>query len=518
MAAGLFLSRVLGLLRDTAMTANFGVGLHADAYAIAFTIPDMLFMLIAGGGLSSAFIPVFSKYYFTGQAEKAWRLFGVVVSVCSLIVLGLIGLAWVFAKPIAAFMGRGKPHLSEILPETTHLAHILLPAQFAFLIGSLFLATLYARKRFLFPSVAPNVYNVGLIVGAILGGAMGYGIQSMALGGTIGAIVGSLLAPAFAMFRAGDRFPLSLDLKTEGVGEFFKLLAPVIFGFSLPSMAQLIAQHFASPYGDGMNAVVRLSNNLMQAPLGIFGQSLALAAFPALSQFFAQERMDLYRAQLDRTLRTVVFLSVPAAIYLGALAPELVRLLESYGHASHAAQIGEVALWLRVYSVGVVAWSLQPVLMRGYFSLHKTLEPLVISTALTGLFILLLWIQRPEGRIHLALADPSLSIPWSSNLAATLLAIALYVGLRRHVGSLDDRGFIGGLFKSLLAGLPMLGVLIAADRFVPEGAGKLVLLLVCGLGLLLGTSLYLAVAVRLGVKETEYVVRAFERIQKRVGA
>lgn len=515
MVASLLLSRVLGLVRNTAQAAIFGVGLHTDAYNIAFTIPDMLFMLIAGGGLSSAFIPVFSEFIHTEREGEAWKLFSVVVTFCSIVVTALIVLASVFAGPIGAYMGAGKPHIDEMLPMITQMGRILLPAQFAFLVGSLLNATLYARNRFAVPGLSPNIYNLGTIIGAMLGPALGLGIVGMAWGALFGAIVGNLLFPGVAMIRLGGHFKPSLDLKAPGVGKFFRLLGPVIFGFSLPSVAQLISQKFASPYGDGMNTVINYSNTLMQAPLGIFGQSLALAAFPVLSQFFAQNRIDLYRSQMNRTIRTVVYLSVPAAIFLGVFAPEIVSLLYGYGRARNASELVSVVACLRVYSIGIVAWSMQPVLMRGFFSLHKTLEPVLLSTGMTALFILLLSLQSPTGPLHLPLGGAYLCIPWSANIAATLLIVILYFTLQKHVGKLDLAGLGLTLAKASVGGVAMGGTGWALQRLFPSHPGKIVLFLATGSVFLLTSWIYLWVTMKLGMPETEYVRRGLDRFKSK---
>jgi len=454
MAGSILLSRLLGMLRDTAMTASFGVTLQTDAYTKAIAIPDMLFMLVAGGGLSSAFIPVFSELLHTKREREAWKFFSVVTTVSAIAVTVLMAVAWVLAPWIAHLMSRDAVDLSgrnigaEIQPYVLEMGRILLPAQFAFLIGSILLGTLYSRRQFLAPGLAPNVYNVGIIAGAVIGGLSPLGIAGMPWGGLIGAMIGNLVLPIFFMGRAGSEFVPSLDLKAEGVKKFFKLLAPVIFGFSLPSVVQIITIYYGGQYPVGVNTVLRLGNTLMQAPSGIFGQSLALAAFPVLTQFFATGRMDLYRDQITRTLRTVIYLGLPASALMFALAPEIVHLLYAYGKASNDTDLGQLVAALRAYSFSVFAWCLQPVLMRGFFSVHKTFLPVAMSTGLTALFIILCEVSVRSGLSYL-------SIVWATNLAAVLLVIVLYVGLERSVGNLDRRGLFSTLGKSLLASVAM---------------------------------------------------------------
>jgi putative peptidoglycan lipid II flippase len=505
------------MLRDTAMLAAFGVSIQTDAYRLAITIPDTLFMLVAGGGLSSAFIPVFSELLHTKREREAWKLFSVVITVCSLAVTALIAVAWFLAPWIAYLMTRNKTNkagenISALLhPHVVEMGRILLPAQFAFLIGSVLLGTLYSRRQFLAPGLAPNVYNVGIIAGAIVGGMTPLGIAGMPWGGLIGAMIGNLLLPALFMARGGSHFRPSLDLKAEGVKKFFKLLAPVIFGFSLPSVVQLITNFYAANYSEGINTVLGLGNTLMQAPSGIFGQSLALAAFPVLAQFFANQRMDLYRDQITRTLRTVIYLGLPASALMFALAPEIVHLLYAYGKASADTDLGQVALALRTYSFSVFAWCLQPVLMRGFFSIHKTFVPVALSTGLTALFIILCELSV---RAHL----PYLALAWFTNVCAILLVIVLYIGLEKAVGALDRKGLLATLLKSL-AGSVAMGAAAYGAAFVARqvGAsnhrlGEFAIFLVVAT---CAAWIYYFVTRSLKMPETDYFDRALAKLNRR---
>lgn len=504
----LLLSRVLGLARDTVMGYQFGINNATDSYRIAFTIPDTIFYLVAGGGLSSAFLPVFSEFLYTNRPKQAWRFFSVIVCLCSLVILALIGIAWAYAPQIAAFMGDGKP--ASTIAEAAAMSRILLPMQYAFMIGSVLIGVLYAHKRFIVPGLAPNVYNVGLILGGLLlPGLAGMGIESMAWGALVGAVVGNLVIPAYSVFRLpGRSFTPCLDVKTEGVSKFAKLFLPTILGFSLPSLCAMIAQKFASNYAEGTNTIMFYSTNLMQVPHGIFGQSLALAAFPVLAQFAAQKRMDLYRNQLNRTLRTILYLALPSSALLAATAPQVTDLIYGYGKAGAQAraELALVAESLQIFTIGIWAWCLQPLLMRAFYSLHQSLRPVLISTAMTGLFIGIAatFQNTPLGfRI----------LPWASNLAAIALTLALLFSLQKQVGSLG--------LSSLLATFAKAGIASAAAGAAAWGAfaalppmGKLPLaitfLVVCSAA---GWIFYF-ITRAFGMPETEYVHRAMRKLNR----
>jgi len=443
MAGALLLSRVLGLLRDTVIAGKFGLLAANDSYRIATQIPDLIFMLIAGGGLSSAFIPVFAEFWYTDRRKEAWRVFSVVVTVCSIIAVALIAIAWALAPTIVTSYAHGR---QDVVPDAILMSRIMLPAQYAFLIGSVFLGTLYARKQFIGPGLAPNVYNLGIIFGAaVISNFVHPGIIGVAWGALIGAFIGNILLPLIMIAPQGMEFRPSLQLKTPGVGKFFALLLPVILGFSLPSMVSLITQYFASPFGEGSNTALSYSNNLMQAPLGIFGASYALGVFPVLSQLFAEKRLQDYCALVSRTMRTVLYLAVPSAALMFALAPLLVKIIYGYGKAGgQPQQLALIATCLQIYCVAVPIWCLQPVLIRAFFSLHNTLKPVAIGTAMTVLYIILCLIIRAGGY-------PIEALPWATNISATLLVIVLFIALERDAGKLDHKGLLITLGKSLLA-------------------------------------------------------------------
>jgi putative peptidoglycan lipid II flippase len=502
MAGSLLLSRLLGVLRDTVIATKFGLLEVNDSYRIATQIPDMIFMLIAGGGLSSAFMPVFSEFWYTDRRKEAWKAFSVVVTICSIAAVLLIIVAWFLAPIIVQHYGASKP---AVIEPAILMSRIMLPAQFAFLIGSVMLATLYSRKQFIGPGLAPNVYNLGIIIGAaVLPGIFGFGIIGVAWGAVGGAFLGNIILPLFMMIPQGGSFSLSLDIKAPGVGKFFHLLLPVVLGFSLPSMVNLVTQYFSSAFGPGSNTVLSYSNSLMQAPLGIFGQSIALGIFPILSQLFAEKKMDLYRDMLARTLRTVLYFAVPSAVLMFALAPMIVKIIYGYGKAStEGNQLDLIAISLRIYCLAIPAWCLQPCLMRGFFSLHQTLKPIAWGTGMTAFYIFLCVLLRtnPIGL---------LALPWATDLAAVMLVVFLFLALEGDIGKMNHGAIFATFFKCLGVAAPIGGLAYGAMFLCP--AGHKLIAIACFLAIFAVTgTLYIVGTRKLGMAEADSILKRLSR-------
>lgn len=458
MVFSLLMSRVLGIVRDMVITHEFGMNAQSDAYRLAFMLPDVLFFLISGGALSSAFIPVFSEYWHTDRPREAWKVFSGVMCTISCFLLGFILLCGFFAEPLYRnFLASGKS--ASVIAEIVPMSRILLPAQFAFFLGGLMLGTLYVRKVFAIPGLAPNIYNLGIIFGAlVISRFVSVPFQGVCWGAAGGAVVGNLLIPYLQMRKLGMQFELKFYRGHEGVQKVFKLMLPVILGLSLPAVFGMIMQSFGSHFRDGTNSVLDLSTKLMQAPLGILGQSLAIAVFPVLTQFFTQNRMDLFRNQLDRTMRTVIYLTVPISVLLAVLAPQISSGLYLGPRVTHE-QTLEIATCLRLFCVGIWAWCLHPVLMRAFYSLHDTKTPVIIGTATTGLFFVLslIGIRTPMGYF---------ALPLAGSIAPIVMVFALcYVGAKK-VGGMDFPGLMSTFGKSAVGSIGV-GIVCALVSMTP---------------------------------------------------
>jgi putative peptidoglycan lipid II flippase len=257
----------------------------------------------------------------------------------------------------------------------------------------------------------------------------------------------------------------------------------------------------------------------MQAPLGVFGQALAIAAFPALSQFFAQKKMDVYRDQLAKSLRQVAFLSVPISVLLIAIPHPIIQSVFEHGRFD-AEATERTAACLQTFSFGIAAWCMHPILMRGYFAMQRTLTPILMGTGATAVFMVLI------GVLRLFRADYSM-YPLAGSFVAILLIAVMLVGIRKAAGGLDMVGILTTLAKTTLASVVAVAPLFVilqvwslssmAQRLTSQRLnwiGHLAPIVIVGFLCVCFAWLYYFLCRKMKMPETEYVNRALKRKTK----
>lgn len=504
-------SRVLGLARETAVAAWFGQNGYTDVYRAAFSLPDTLFFLLAGGVFSSAFVPVFTQYYKNEQEEEAWRVFSIIATFMTLVIAALVVVGELFARQLVPLLTPGLS--AQQLDLTAQLTRILLPAQLCFFLGGLLMAVLYVRGKFLVPAVGPIVYNLGTIIGAALGHKT-VGVAGMCWGALAGAFVGNFLMQALYLRALGMRFTPSLNLRHPGVVKVGKLALPVLLGLSLPQVFVLINRWFASGLEAGTISALDNANKLMQAPLGIFAQAIGIAIFPVMSALAARGQMEDYRQTFTRGLRSMWFLTIPASVLMMVAAPDVVSLVLQYKKFTAAdAHVTSVALVC--YCTGLFAFASQALLNRAFYSLQDTVTPMVIGTLTTVAFVILNFVMvKPFGYPGLAVAG---------SLAAMLHVGWMILTLRRKAG-VALRPFAGALLKFALAGAAAgAAAYLARWGFLKWAAGaglpeKLRAMVALGLVGAVGGGIYLALARALRCEEWRDALAMLRRQKKGQGS
>lgn len=513
MVVSIFASRVLGLVRDAIISGKFGQGSISDVYYAAFVVPDLLFFLIAGGALSSAFIPVFTEKITLGREDEAWRVFSIVASVMLVVVTAFVVVGEMLTAPLVRLTSYG--FTPAEVAATVPLTRIVLPAQLCFFLGGLMMGAQQAKGRFLVPSLGPNIYNLGIIFGGLVLTAF-VGVAGLCWGALLGAIVGNFALQGWALSRLGMRYRPTFNWRDPDAMRVWKLMLPVILGLALPQVSILFNRIFATSLGPGPLSALTRANMLMQAPLAIFGQALSVAIFPTLAAHAARRDWAQLRASVNTGIRFILFLTVPSSVLLILLARPVIAVILQHGRFS-SADTTMTATALTCYSLGIFAWSAQAVLARGFYAMQDTVTPVVIGTLVTLVFIpmnLLFMNTLGLGYAGLALA---------TTVAATLHMAAMLAVLRARLRGLGGRHLAMSVGRIVLAGAAA-GVVCWAVR---EGAGSLLgpahgvrevkvhALLTLGAASAAGTMVYGLCALALGSGELRHALRLLARRRAR---
>lgn len=415
LAASVLLSRLFGYARESLLAYRAGAGPTTDAYYAAFQIPDLLNYLLAGGALSIAFLPLYTRHLAAGDQEGADRLLATVLGTLTAAAAVATLLLWWFAEPLIALQF---PRFDPATRATTvHLTRIVLPAQVLFISGGIINATLFAHGRFAAAAVAPLLYNSGIIAGGLfLAPLLPLPVEGFAWGALAGALLGPFLAPLLYA-RRHVRVVARIAPRDRAFLGYLVIAAPLMFGQTLLTVDEWYQRWFGALLGAGTVSHLSYAIRLMQVPVAVVGQAIAAAALPTLARLFAERRRDELNATVLRTLQAGLALAVIAAAGSFALAHPLVQLVYQRG-AFTAADTAAVAGILSLLCFAVPAWISQQIIARAFYARADTWRPMLLGTAVALAAIpLYLHLGRTYGVRGLALAP---GIGMSVNAVATI--------------------------------------------------------------------------------------------------
>ena len=453
-AAGLVMalfvvSRALGLLREMVISHQFGTGGDLDAYLAAFRLPDILFQIVAGGALASAFIPTFSAYLAHKDERGAWRLASAVINLVLLVTLFAGALAALLAPwLVRTIIAPGFEPAQQAL--TSDLMRLMLVTPVVFGVSGVVMGILNARQHFLLPALAPILYNLGIIAGAV-GLAPSMGVRGLAVGVVAGAFA-HLFIQIPGLIHHGLRYTPTLGLHNPGVREVGRLMLPRMLGLAAVQINFLVNTILASGLVEGSLAALNYAWLLMLLPQGIFAQSVATAAFPTFSTQAAKGQRDGMRSTLAATLRAVLYLALPAAVSLVVLPELLVQLIFQRGAFTETST--QMVAWaLALFALGLPAHSVVEIVVRAFYALHDTRTPVMVGIAAMVLNVLL-----SLGFISMFEAVgwmPHGGLALSNSLATTIEMIVLLAIIRRRLGGLEGRRMASSLARIGLSSAAM---------------------------------------------------------------
>jgi putative peptidoglycan lipid II flippase len=493
------LSRLAGLAREVIIGARFGTSAELDAYLAAFRVPDLLFQLVAGGALGSAFIPVFTGCVARRDLTGAWRLFSAVTNLALLLLTVLAGLAAVIAPwLVTAVLAPGFSPAQQAL--TASLMRWMLVSTVLFGISGIMMAALNSFQHFLLPALAPVLYNLSIVAGAWFL-APHFGVYGLAAGVVAGAGL-HLDAQLIGLWWHAGRYTLTLGLRDPNVREVGRLMAPRILGLAAVQINFWITTLLASTLPAGSISALNYAFMLMLLPQGIVAQAVATAAFPTLAALEAQGHYDELRRIISGALRGVLFLTLPAVAGMLVWRVPLVRMALERGEFT-ARSTDLTATALAFYACGLIGHAAVEIVARAFYALHDTRTPVGISVAGMALNVLLsLLLRGPLGHAGLALAN---------TLATLAQTAALTWLLGRRLAGLEWPQLAATAGRSTLAALVMaLPLVWAAERWAGGPA------MAVGLaGLAAGGVLYLAAAFLLRMPEAQMLGRLLSRQRER---
>jgi putative peptidoglycan lipid II flippase len=451
-----------GLVRNVVIARIFGIGADLDAYYAAFKLPDLLFTIVAGGALATAFIPVFADFLAEGDNKGAWRLASaitnlVVLAVSVLAVLAALASPWLVHYLIAPGFDAAER------AETVAVMRLVLISTLVFGISAVQSSVLHGYKHFLLPAIAPVLYPLGVTAGAIWLSPM-WGVRGLAVGAVIGAFL-HLAVKVPALIHFGFHWWPVLDFRTSAVRRVLVLMGPRVLDLGVFHLTLLATTNLASRLGPGSVSALEWGWDAMQLPETIIGTAFGLVAFPTMAELAARGDLPGLRSTLGETLRTVLTLALPAAFGLILLGRPLLELLYQRG-AFDASATEAVYFALRFYALGLVGHTCLELAARAFFARKDTITPLLVATGSAAVNIgLAVLLMSPMGYGGLALAN---------SLAVSAEVLVLLFILRRRLGGVEGRETLQALGRVALASLVMAGAVIGVLALQSQaGAGAL---------------------------------------------
>ena len=438
--AATLLSRIMGYVRDMVMSWAFGTSAAADAFYVAYRIPNMLRELLAEGSMSAAFIPVFTETHTTGSRDGARHLANALFARLLVIFVVLTGLGILFAPYLVKVMALGWKFRIEL--DTYTLSVLLTRVMFPYLmfigLAALAMGMLYSLRSFLTPSLSPVLLNIIIIASVLF---LGPRLPEPIIGAAIGVAIGGLfqfLIQLPGLKKQGMMLRPQFSPSHPGVKKVGKLAVPVIFSSSVTQLNIVISTILASFLATGSITYLYYGMRFIHFPLGVFGVAIATAVLPTMSAQAARREMPEFRDTLSHGLRLVFFITFPALVGLITLRVPIVNLLLERGEFDKISTAGTAAAIL-YYAVGLWAFAGVRVVSQAFYSLQNTKTPVRIAIlALMVNILLSVILMQPLAHGGLALA---------TSLAAIVNLVLLTVRLRKRIGRMDGKRILRSLLK-----------------------------------------------------------------------
>lgn len=491
-------SRILGVVRDRILAAQFGAGDVLDTYYAAFRLPDTLFELVVAGALGAAFIPIFSGLLVADEKERAWRAAqGVLLAVIGTV--GIIAVAlWICAPLFVRGIVPGFD--TEKLTTTITLTRIMLLSPILLSVSAVLGGVLVSFQRFIYNAAAPILYNIGIMIGAKVFVPL-IGTTGLAWGVVCGAVLHACMH-LIDVHRIGFRLRnvrITDVSHNRDVIKTMTLMVPRMFSSASNQVSLLLVTFFASTLAAGSITIFTFANNVQSVVLGLFGIPFAVAAFPVLSGAFASGDAEGFGDVLSRTLRRILYYAVPLSAIFFVLREQIVRIVYGAGHFS-LADTQTTYQVLGIMCVSLFAQSIIPLLARGFYAMYNTKTPFYIALASQTINVLIIMALIRQWEIY--------AIAFAFTITSIMNASLLFGYLHRSISDDQYRTTLRAILQIATATIGVIIVTVFTRNFLGEVLPRQYVLGVFGqlVGAgIVGIGAYLFVTGIFGMREFETV-------------
>jgi putative peptidoglycan lipid II flippase len=463
LGAASLVSRFLGLVRDRILAGQFGAGNELDIYYAAFRIPDLVYSLLVFGAISAGFIPVFISYLGKKKVgsgtpnlskdSQAWYLANSVLNLMTLSLIGICALLIILTPWVIKLVAPG--FSSEKLSLTVQLSRIMFLSPFFLGLSAVLGGILQSFRRFLIYSLGPIMYNLGIIFGALVL-VQYFGLSGLAYGVVLGAFLHMAIQIPTAWF-CGFRWRPVFDFRFAGVQRIFKIMPARVLSLALSQINFWVMTVFASFLAIGSIAVYNLAYNIWSFPLGVFGVSFVLAAFPKLSETAQKKDLTGFVKTFSLTLRQILFFTLPAAALFIVLRAQIVQVILGTGRFDWQ-DTTLTFQTLSYFSLALFAEALILLFLRGFFAWEDTWTPFLIGLLATLVRLSSAWF------LSRSMGVPGLALGFS--LGSIFYLILLFVFLKRKVGLLDGKNISLSGIKMIIASFLTAGAAYFSLQFL----------------------------------------------------
>jgi len=528
--ATVIFSQILGLIRQRLMIGLFGINL-VGIYNYATYLPDFIFQLTIAAAISSSFIPVFSGYLNKGNEEDGHKMASVLLFTGLLIFLVIALTLAFFAENILQIFNLGENIKEENMALMVDMSRIYIFSELFFIVGMFFTGLLQSYNNFLIPAVAAAFYNVGIIFGIMIF-AEDFGVYSAMIGSIIGGILFVTIQLPLIK-KVGFRFRLNFtDSVMRGVRKVGTMMWPrtisvAIFQSSIIFVGAIIS---LLPKPADMNTLFDLAKSLTFAPVFLFGNAIAQAAFPMLSR--EKDRLSDFKQTFMTSFNQLLYLVLPISVLILVLRIPLVRLIYGAPELDWPSTVltGDT---LKFFAISIFAQALITLILKGYYALHDTKTPLIVTAITNALFIVLAYLLVIVWNFRVDALDSGIEgLAIAFSISSIIQLVVLYLLLDVKVGGFRKRTFfipwvkifVSSFFTAFALYIPIK----LLDQLVFDTTRTINLIILTGISSLAGLSLYLFLTWLFDVKEAKTYLYAlkklgnwrevFGKIQETVGA